>query len=281
VRLSASIIYEDEVEMGTVAVISDLREQLHIERRLVQAQERLVDAEKQALIAELAGTTAHELNQPLSVIKTASSFLMKKIRKEEPIAEDILLTMSEEVDSHVDRASKIINHMREFGRKSDLNLVKVPVNQVLERSFEIFSQQLKVRGIEVEWNLADDLPEITADPDRLEQVFINLLINARDAIIDRLEADGQDQLPKKIFLRTRERVDKVIVEVCDTGVGIPSAVKDKIFEPFFTTKDVGKGTGLGLSISYGIITDLGGSISTKDNKPRGSCFIISLPRGAE
>ena len=251
-----------------------------ITKRL-EAEQQLIQASKMATLGEMATGVAHELNQPLSVIKTASSFLMKKIRKKEPIAEEILYTMSEEVDSHVDRASKIINHMREFGRKSDLNLVKVQINQVLERSFEIFSQQLKVRGIEVEWNLADDLPEITADPDRLEQVFINMLINARDAINDRLEADGQNQLPKNIFLRTRERAGKVVVEVCDTGVGIPSAVKDKIFEPFFTTKEVGKGTGLGLSISYGIINDLGGSISVHDNKPRGSCFIITLPRGAE
>jgi histidine kinase len=248
-----------------------------ITKRL-EAEQQLIQASKMATLGEMATGVAHELNQPLSVIKTASSFLMKKIRKKEPIAEDILYTMSEEVDSHVDRASKIINHMREFGRMSDLNLVSVQVNQVLERSFEIFSQQLKVRGIEVEWHLADKLPEIIADPDRLEQVFINLLINARDAIIDRLDADGRVQPIKKIFLRTREQADKVIIEVCDTGVGILPAVKDKIFEPFFTTKEVGKGTGLGLSISYSIITDFGGSISVRNNKPRGSCFVIKLPR---
>ncbi len=251
-----------------------------ITKRL-EAEQQLIQASKMATLGEMATGVAHELNQPLSVIKTASSFFMKKIRRKEPIDENILLTMSEEVDSHVDRASKIINHMREFGRKSDLNLVKMQVNQVLERSFEIFSQQLKVRGIEVEWNLDDNLPEITADPDRLEQVFINLLINARDAIIDRLEAGDQDQLLKKIFLRTRSQPNKVIVEVCDTGVGIPPAEKEKIFEPFFTTKEVGKGTGLGLSISYGIVTDFGGSISVHDNKPQGSCFVITLPHRQE
>ncbi|KPJ79137.1 MAG: histidine kinase [Deltaproteobacteria bacterium SG8_13] len=251
-----------------------------ITKRL-EAEQQLIQASKMATLGEMATGVAHELNQPLSVIKTASSFLMKKVRKKEPIPEDILFTMAEEVDSHVDRASKIINHMREFGRKSDLNLVKVQVNQVLERSFEIFSQQLKVRGIRVEWNLDSDLPEITADPDRLEQVFINLLINARDAIIDRLEAGGQDEVLTKIFLRTRGEADKVIVEVCDTGVGIPPAVKDKIFDPFFTTKEVGKGTGLGLSISYSIITEFGGSISAVGNEPQGSCFIITLPREDE
>jgi len=156
---------------------------------------------------------------------------------------------------------------------------KLQVNEVLERSFEIFRQQLRVRGIEVEWDLEKTLPEVTADPDRLEQVFINLLINARDAIMDHLEVNEQEQIPKKTFLRSRAVAEKVIVEVCDTGIGIPPAIKEKIFEPFFTTKEVGKGTGLGLSISYGIVSDLGGSISAEGNKPQGSCFVITLPQG--
>ncbi len=249
-----------------------------ITKRL-EAEQQLIQASKMATLGEMATGVAHELNQPLSVIKTASSFLMKKVSKKEPIAEDILLTMAEEVDSHVDRASKIINHMRDFGRKSSLNLVKVQVNHVLQRSFDIFSQQLKVRGIGVEWKLAGDLPEVIADPDRLEQVFINLLINARDAIMDRQCPNGEQSVSKKIFLRSRAEARQVVVEVCDTGIGIPPAVRDKIFEPFFTTKEVGKGTGLGLSISYGIINDFGGSISTVDNQPQGSCFVIRLPHG--
>jgi histidine kinase len=269
IRISPSEYHGQKVLLVTT---SDITKRLEAEQQLIQAS-------KMATLGEMATGVAHELNQPLSVIKTASSFLMKKVRKKEPIAEDVLLTMAEEVDSHVDRASKIINHMREFGRKSELNLVKVQANQVIERSFEIFSQQLKVRGIEVEWNLESHLPEITADPDRLEQVLINLLINARDAIMDRLEDSGQEPTAKKIFLRSCSEADKVIIEVCDTGVGIPTAIKDKIFEPFFTTKEVGKGTGLGLSISYGIISDFGGKISAAANQPQGSCFVITLPRG--
>ena len=270
VRISPSEYKGRKVLLATT---SDITKRLEAEQQLIQAS-------KMATLGEMATGVAHELNQPLSVIKTASSFLMKKVGKKEPIAEDILLTMAEEVDSHVDRASKIINHMREFGRKSDLDLVGVQVNEVLKRSFEIFSQQLKVRGIEVEWNLESNLPEVTADPDRLEQVFINLLINARDAIMDRIAANERDQTPKKIFLRSRSDADKVIVEVCDTGVGIPPAVMDKIFDPFFTTKEVGKGTGLGLSISYGIITDFGGSITAVGNQPQGSCFVIRLPQSS-
>jgi len=108
-------------------------------------------------------------------------------------------------------------------------------------------------------------------------VFINLLINARDAIMDRLENEEPQAFDKKIFLRTRSEQNKVIIEVCDTGIGIPPSIAEKIFEPFFTTKEVGKGTGLGLSISYGIIKDFGGKIRVANNEPQGACFLITFP----
>jgi len=247
-----------------------------ITKRL-EAEQQLIQASKMATLGEMATGVAHELNQPLAVIKTASSYFVKKLRKKEPISDDILATMCGEIDSHVDRASKIINHMRQFGRKSDMELEHVEVNQVLSGTFEIFSQQLKVRGIEVEWKLEESLPAIKADPDRLEQVFINLLINARDAIMDRLESGDEPNPPKKIFLLTRSEANKVVIEVCDSGVGIPPGMADKIFEPFFTTKEVGKGTGLGLSISYGIVKDFGGRIYTKPHEDGGACFGIEFP----
>ncbi|MGD2269787.1 MAG: PAS domain S-box protein [Desulfobacterales bacterium] len=243
----------------------------------LEAEQQLIQASKMATLGEMATGVAHELNQPLAVIKTASSFFMKKINKKQRIDDTILFTMAEEIDSHVDRASKIINHMREFGRKSDLNLADTQVNTVLLKTHEIFSQQLKVRGIEVVWNLAENLPTIMADPDRLEQVFINLLINARDGIMDKLASVADGDGDKKIFLSTRSEKEKVIVEVCDTGTGVSPAIADKIFDPFFTTKDVGKGTGLGLSISYGIIKDFGGTIQVLPRKEGGACFVVTFP----
>jgi histidine kinase len=226
----------------------------------------------------MATGVAHELNQPLSVIKTASNYLMKKVRKKEKIKDDILYTMAEEIDGHVDRATKIINHMRQFGRKSDLELEKIQINKVLKSAFEIFSQQLKIRGIDVEWNIQENIPEIMTDPNRLEQVFINLLINARDAIEERWGNMEYKSGDKKISLTTGHKDNKVSVKVCDTGTGIPKAILDKIFDPFFTTKKVGDGTGLGLSISYGIIKDCGGNIIAESNDERtGACFIITFP----
>lgn len=243
----------------------------------VEAEQQLVQAGKMATLGEMATGVAHELNQPLSVIKTASSYFMRKVGRGEPIEDDILLTMSREIDSHVDRATRIISHMREFGRKSNMKTEIVQVNDVIQRAFDIFSQQLKLRGIDTVWELAEDLPPARADAVRLEQVFINLLINARDAIDDRWERENVSGDVKRITLRTRFSEGRIHAEVEDTGAGIPAPLADKIFEPFFTTKQVGKGTGLGLSISYGIIQDFGGSIRVRRVGGPGVVIEITLP----
>ena len=250
-----------------------------ITKRLL-AEQQLIQASKMATLGEMATAIAHELNQPLSVMKTASSFIAKKISKSEPIKEETLKTLAEEIDSHVDRASRIINHLREFGRKSEVEREKVDINEAVERSLAIFMQQLKLREIEVEKDFQENLPSVLANNNRLEQVFINLLINARDAIEDKCEKLGHT-IEKKIFLKTRLRHGKVRIEVADTGLGIPKPLLEKIFEPFFTTKRVGRGTGLGLSISYGIIQDYEGTIKVETRENEGSDFIITLPVSGE
>jgi histidine kinase len=247
-----------------------------ITKRL-EAEKQLVHAGKMATLGEMATGVAHELNQPLTVIKTASNFFMRKINKGQPIEDEVLKTMAGEIDSHVDRATKIIQHMRAFGRKTDLSVEPTDINAVLERAFDIFSQQLKLREISVVWRLEEGLPAIMADPYRLEQVFVNLLINARDAIEEKW---GDAQAPrgeKQIELRTRASGKVIEVQVSDTGAGVPEGLAHKIFEPFFTTKKVGKGTGLGLSITYGIVKDSGGDIRVVSKNGDGACFIIEFP----
>ncbi|MBW1828951.1 MAG: PAS domain S-box protein, partial [Deltaproteobacteria bacterium] len=277
-KKDGSAIYVDiwispsESPWGKVLLVttSDITQRLETEDQLIQAS-------KLATLGEMATGVAHELNQPLSVIKTVSSFFIKKMKKRERIAEDTLSAMLVKVDGNVDRASKIINHMREFARKSEMDLEPVQVNEVLEKSFDIFRQQLKVRGIELIWESQDDLPQILADPGRLEQVFINLLVNARDAIEKKWESEGATSEDDKIMVKTRKKGQAVVVELSDTGLGIPASIMEKIFEPFFTTKEVGKGTGLGLSISYGIIKECGGNIRVAPIKGEGARFIITFP----
>ncbi|MGD9120346.1 MAG: PAS domain S-box protein [Desulfobacterales bacterium] len=262
--------FEHPGEKVYLVTTSDITQRLQTEQQLIQAG-------KMATLGEMATGVAHELNQPLSVIKTASRFFMKKIRNKEKIKDDILLTMSEEIDTYVDRATKIINHMRQFGRKSDVTLEKVQVNLTMEKALQILGQQLKVRGIEVVREFEQDLPPVMADPDRLEQVFINLLINARDAIDERWQDQPHQSGDKKITLKTTSNAETVTAEVHDTGTGIPAPILDRIFEPFFTTKKVGQGTGLGLSISYGIFQDCNGSIQAVSRKDEGTGFIIKFP----
>jgi PAS domain S-box-containing protein len=267
IRISPSEYPGEKVYLVTT---SDITQRLETEQQLIQAS-------KMATLGEMATGVAHELNQPLSVIKTASRFFMKKIRKKEKIADDVLLTMSQEIDSHIDRATKIINHMRQFGRQSDITLEKVQVNETLRKALEMVGQQLKVRGIEVIWDLEPDLPLILADQDRMEQVFINLLINARDAIDEKWRSKMYRKGEKQITLKTESDSQWLSITISDTGPGIPDSIIERIFEPFFTTKKVGQGTGLGLSISYGIIRDLKGSIRAYSRKGKGASFVIKFP----
>ena len=268
IRISPS---EHLDQKSYLVTTSDITQQLEIEQQLIQAS-------KMATLGEMATGIAHELNQPLSVIKTASNFFMRKIEDNGSVEGETLFKLSDKIAGNVDRATKIINHMREFGRKSDMNLEKVCINNVLKRAHDVLSQQLKLRGIEVIWRLREGLPEIEADSIRLEQVFINLLLNARDAIEEKWEMAMDEKMSGFITIKTDSQKDGVLIELHDTGPGIPASIKDKIFEPFFTTKKVGKGTGLGLSISYGIIKECGGSIQTVSGNDSGACFLIKLPR---
>ncbi len=267
IRSSKAKYPEWEVLLVTT---SDITQQLETEQQLIQAS-------KMTTLGEMATGIAHELNQPLSVMKTASSFMLKKFSSGEAVNTDIMGNMLQKIDTNVDRAANIIGHMRQFARKSELDLENVDVNHVLQMASEIFAQQLKIRGIHVEWQTGSDLPFIRANPSRLEQVFINILINARDAIEERWGDNRVSREDKTITISTGVKGGKVFAEICDTGKGIPDAIMNKIFEPFYTTKPVGSGTGLGLSISYGIIRECGGTIQASNRKSGGACFTLRFP----
>jgi histidine kinase len=229
-------------------------------------------------MGEMATGVAHELNQPLSVIQTASSFFLRKISRKEKLDDEVFLKVAKKISSNVERASRIIHHMREFGRKSDGTTEKVHVNDVLRRAMDVMGHQLKARGIRVIWQLEESLPAIIGDASRLEQVIINLLVNARDSVEEKMRSTrGNEDREENIILRTSTGGKMVYIEVADTGIGIPDAIQNRIFEPFFTTKEPGRGTGLGLSISYGIIKDCGGEFDVVSAKGKGATFIIRLP----
>ncbi len=249
-----------------------------ITKRL-ETEQQLIQAGKMATLGEMATGVAHELNQPLSVIQTSVDLLRRRVSRGEQPEAALLARTTALMVAQIERATRIINHMREFGRKAPLHVEPVSVNEVLTKAFDIFGQQLSLRGIELAWELAERLPAVPGDPNRLEQVFINFLLNARDAIEERAEraAPAGEAIPRRITVRTMRNHDYVTVRISDTGGGVPECIVDRIFEPFFTTKQVGKGTGLGLSISYGIIKEYGGEIHVSNNETGGASFHIRLP----
>jgi histidine kinase len=261
--------------LGRQAVIvaaADISETLKTEQQLVQAA-------KMATLGEMSAGVAHELNQPLSVIATAGNLLRKNLTGGRSPDPEVLRQVAEELIAQVERCSRIINHLREFGRKSKVERSRVDLHQPIEGVFHLLGQQLRVHDIAVEAELPDELPPVWGDVNRLEQVFVNLVMNARDAIEER-RARGQ-RLQGQIHIAARRQGDMVEVAVSDNGVGIPPQLRDRIFEPFFTTKEVGKGTGLGLSISYGIVRDYNGSLEVHPNPQGGATFVVRLPVARE
>lgn len=247
----------------------DITERLEQEVHLIQAG-------KMATLGEMATGVAHELNQPLNVIRVGADFFAKMIKRKQKISDEQLLKVSRNIGEQVDRATSIINHLREFGRKSGLEVYPVDLNDPIRDIFTIIGQQLRLRNIEVRLRLDEPLGKILADKNRLEQIFLNLVTNARDA----MEAKGPEAI-KKLTITTYQERSKVVALVADTGEGMSKETREKIFEPFFTTKEVGKGTGLGLSITYGLVKDFGGDIEVKLSSDIGTIFRVSFPIHSE
>jgi PAS domain S-box-containing protein len=255
---------------GIIATTVDITESLVKETQLIQAS-------KMSTLGEMATGVAHELNQPLSAIQIGADFFQNIVREGGEIPLEELALVSEQIASQVARAVSIINHMREFGRKAEIQREKVDINQPLRAVFALLGEQLRVRGVKLLLDLQDDLPLVFADSNRLEQVFIDLVVNARDAMEEGMERLEGETFQHTLKVKTFQEDSQVVVTITDTGSGIPDDVKEKIFEPFFTTKEVGKGTGLGLSISYGIVKDYDGMIEVQSEVDKGTTFKITFP----
>jgi PAS domain S-box-containing protein len=252
--------------------VTDVTEMLEKDAQLIQAS-------KMASLGEMSAGIAHELNQPLNVIKIGTEYLKMLIKGDKPIDYQDLLEVAQEAAEQVDRASEIINRLRDFGRMSDFSRQEVDVNKHIRNVIAVIAQQLRLQSIEIRLDLDEDLGFILGHSNRLEQVIFNLVTNARDAINQ--NADQGIQGTKRITIRSFKENGRLSVTVSDTGTGIRQEVKSKIFEPFFTTKEVGRGMGLGLSIVYGIVRDYGGEINVHSEEGVGTTFKLSFPRLAE
>jgi C4-dicarboxylate-specific signal transduction histidine kinase len=259
-----------------IHIMGDLRETTQeMERReheLRDKQEQLVQAGKLATLGELTTGVAHELNNPLNNIGLYVGNVIDRIRLGEDDAEPLVADLEKAMEQ-VRKATEIISHLRTFGRAARVSIEQVDIDDVIERSLLLVHEQLRLRGIEVELELCPDELLVVANPIQLEQVFINLLTNARDALTDSKR--------KTIRIASSRDEERIRIAFSDTGPGIPPELQQRIFDPFFTTKEVGTGTGLGLSITYSILKEYGGDISVESRPGKGATFMVELPFAEE
>lgn len=268
--LFRDVTEKKRMEREVITKHTELREayvELQKKNAQLQAlQETLVQSGKMAALGELAAGIAHELNQPLQGIRGYAQELQAGLGPNESAA------ALREICSNVDKMSAIIGHLRTFVRGSTERHEMTDVHHAIEEALKMLSRQLASHGIRVERHFATNLPGVYANPLQLEQVFINLMTNARDAI----QATGRGS--GVIAITTRPAGKFVEILFRDDGTGINERAKTKIFNPFFTTKEVGKGMGLGLSLSYGILSKLQGSIVVESEWGKGAAFLIRVPR---
>jgi len=244
---------------------------------IIEKDAQLFQASKMTTLGEMSAGIAHELNQPLNAIKIGNDFLRKQIEAGKSVPLEEILQVVTSVTRQVERASEIIQRLREFGRKSDFGKELVSINHTIKDVMSIIGHQLVLQNIKVCYELDDTIPPILANKNRLEQVIFNLVTNARDAIEHRTSS-SETTTENAITFSTSVGDNGVSFTIADTGIGIPEETWEKIFEPFYTTKEVGKGMGLGLAITYGIVRDFGGTIEVDSHIGGGTRFRLSFPR---
>ena len=255
VNVSAAPFQVGAERAGTILILDDVTARVRLE-------EQLQHSEKMASIGLLAAGVAHEVNTPLTGISSYTQMLREQVRPE-----DLRYPLLEKIERQAFRAAKIINNLLNFARSSTAEMEPIDLNRLLSDVLSLVEHQLEKNRVKVRREFAGDLPRIRGNENRIQQVFFNLILNARDA----MPSGGW------LTLATSADDDTVIVEVRDTGVGIRREDIKRIYDPFFTTKGIGRGTGLGLSVSYGILQEHGGAIFVESAPGKGTTFQVALP----
>jgi two-component system NtrC family sensor kinase len=229
-----------------------------------RAQDEVMKSERLAMIGQLAAGVAHEINNPLGSILLFTRLILQKI-PEEGVMRDNL----QRIEKETRRCQGIVQNLLEFARQREPKIESVDLNDLLAKTLSLFENQALFHNVHIMKNFGTDLPLIHIDPTQIQQVFINIVMNAADAI------NGKGDI--EVITRCNQPENMVEFSIRDSGCGIKPEIMDKIFEPFFTTKGVGHGTGLGLSISLGIIQRHGGTIQVSSHTDQGSTFTVSLP----
>jgi len=251
----APLVSKNQEHIGRLIIFDDVTDRAELEKRLVQA-------DKLSSIGLLAAGVAHEVNTPLAVISNYAQMLAKQVAED-----DQKSRMLEKIAKSTFRASEIVNGLLNFSRTSSTEFGEVNLNRVIQETVSLVEHQMKKAGVEVCTSLEATLAPIQGNAGKLQQVFLNLFLNARDA----MEGGGV------LEIQTSPGDGGALVDVSDTGHGIAPENLDRIYDPFFTTKSARKGTGLGLSVTYGIIQEHAGSIEVYSRPGGGTRFRIELP----
>jgi len=251
------LIEEGDI-VGVVEISRDISDEINIQKTMMQQ-------EKLASVGRLSAGVAHEINNPLTTILTTAMLLQEDIDSEDPMHAEL-----ETIAKETLRCRKIVTSLLDFARQSRPNKKANDVNAIIKESVLLTKKQAAFKDIEVHMDLTANLPQLHLDKGQIQQVLINLTLNA----IESTPAGGSISLSTS--LNTRRR--RVEISVSDTGEGIPEELMDKVFDPFFTTKE--EGTGLGLAITHGIIEQHGGTIEAQSRDHEGTTFLIKIPLGA-
>ncbi len=255
----APLFSKDHKQIGRLIIFDDVTDRQELERRLVQA-------DKLSSIGLLAAGVAHEVNTPLAVISTYAQMLSKQVSEDEPKAK-----LLDKIAKQTFRASEIVNSLLNFSRTSPTEFLRIDINRVIRETASLVDHQFQKAGVAVQLNLAENLPSMRGNSSKLQQVFLNLFLNARDA----MSSGGS------LEVRSWAGGGLVHIEVRDSGQGIPAEHLARIYDPFFTTKGAKKGTGLGLSITYGIVQEHKGTIEVDSTLGQGTCFRLDFPAAAD
>jgi two-component system NtrC family sensor kinase len=266
VEVTAHAEPQDQGTLRIEALMRDVSERKRLEDQARDLYHQLLQAEKLAALGQTISGVAHELNNPLATILTWAERLSQR-----PVDEHTRRGL-ETILSESERAAKIVRNLLTFARKRHTTRAMVDVNQVLRETLALRSYEQRLSNITIVEALATGLPLVFADPHQFQQVLLNLIINAEQAM---LGSHGRGTL----ILRTWQEVEDntVVLEVNDDGPGVPEDVQPRIFDPFFTTKEVGKGTGLGLTVAYAIVQEHGGRIRLESHAGSGASFYVELP----
>jgi len=238
-----------------------------------RAQQQLTQSAKMATLGEMATGLAHEINQPLNVMRMAIVNVLKRLSNGDAQI-DYLTDKLNRIDAQVQRAARVVDHMRVFGRRSEIEQHPFNPAQAIEGTLSLLAEGMRGKGVDLRVNETGFDVQVRGYVDQLEQVLINLMVNARDALLGKREADREFKPWISVYAERDAYSVRLWVE--DNGGGIDPRLLERIFEPFFTTKPVGVGTGLGLSVSYGIVENMGGKLSVR-NSVEGARFCIELP----